>query len=154
MMLSWLLTRGLLTSRIRQAAGDGFAMNCLLEARLGAEHVREVSMSCYGVVWMFAHTRIPLDLLNFHPWLGKVGKSTLGEVLSARRDVKRRDFRYAKLHQDSWLTGRVSRQVRMPSQSLWARHSEFVIEKLSFDLYEIFMPAIGRREPKRIGDDV
>ena len=58
-MRSWLLTPGLLTQRIREAAGEGFAMHCLHEGLLDGEHVREIDMCCDGVVWMFAHTRIP-----------------------------------------------------------------------------------------------
>jgi chorismate-pyruvate lyase len=142
---SWLLTPGLLTQRIRDAAGDGFAMQCLHEGLLEGEHVREIDMSCDGVVWMFAHTRVPIATLKAQPWLGQIGARTLGEALAGRQNLTREDFRYTQLYPDSWLADRALRHARLPSQPLWVRHSGFTIDGSSFDLYEAFMPTIGRR---------
>ncbi len=144
-MRSWLLTPGLLTQRIREAAGEGFAMHCLHEGLLDGEHVREIDMCCDGVVWMFAHTRIPAATLNAHPWVGQIGNQTLGEALGGRENLKREDFRYAQLYPDSWLAERALRHAQLPPQPLWVRHSAFMLGDSPFDLYEAFLPAIGRR---------
>ncbi|MBM4217278.1 MAG: chorismate lyase [Gammaproteobacteria bacterium] len=144
-MRDWLLTPGLLTQRIREAAGDGFAMHCLREELLHGEHVREIDMCCDDVVWMFAHTRIPAPTLADHPWLGQIGDRTLGEVLVGRESVQREDFRYAQLYPESWLAERVLHHARLPRQPLWVRHSVFKIGASPFALYEAFLPAIGRR---------
>jgi len=144
-MRSWLLTPGLLTQRIRDAAGDGFAMHCLSEGPMGNEHVREIDMCCDGVVWMFAHTRVPAATVRAHPWLGQIGSRTLGEALAGRGNLKREDFRYAQLYPDSWLAERTLRHAQLPPQSLWVRHSAFVVGESPFDLYEVFLPAIGQR---------
>ncbi len=144
-MRSWLLTPGLLTQRIREAAGDGFAMHCLHEGLLDGEHVREIDMCCDGVVWMFAHTRVPVATLKAQPWLGQIGTRTLGEALADRQNLRREDFRYAQLYPDSWLTERALRHARLAPQPLWVRHSAFNVDGSPFDLYEAFLPTIGRR---------
>lgn len=142
---SWLLTPGLLTQRIREAAGAGFSMRCLHEGPMGKEHVREIDMCCNGVVWMFAHTRVPADTLSQHPWLGTIGESTLGEALADRRDVEREAFRYAQLYPDVWLAERVLTHASLAPQPLWMRHSAFRVGGRPFDLYEAFLPTIGQR---------
>jgi chorismate-pyruvate lyase len=144
-MRSWLLTPGLLTQRIREAAGDGFAMHCLHEGLLDGEHIREIDMCCDGVVWMFAHTRVPVATLKAQPWLGQIGTRTLGEALADRQNLRREDFRYAQLYPDSWLTERALRHARLAPQPLWVRHSAFNVDGSPFDLYEAFLPTIGRR---------
>jgi chorismate-pyruvate lyase len=74
----WLLTPGLLTQRIRAAAADQFSMRLLNERRCGDEFVREIDMSCDNTVWLFAHTRIPVDTAKRHDWLTRIGERTLG----------------------------------------------------------------------------
>lgn len=142
---SWLLTPGLLTQRIREAAGSGFSVNLLREGANGAEHVREIDMRCDGVVWMFAHTRVPAATLGMHPWLGTIGERTLGEVLADRKDLEREDFRYAQFYPDVWLADRVLQHSEIAAQPLWVRHSAFRIDGAPFDLYEVFLPSIGCR---------
>jgi len=143
---SWLLTPGLLTQRIREAAGDGFAMHCLRELQLGDEHIREIDMCCRDRVWMFAHTRVPAATLRAHPWLGKIGERTLGEALAGRKNFRRGDFRYARLQADAWLVTRALRHASLSPQPLWVRHSTFVVDQSPFDLYETFFPGIGQAE--------
>jgi len=142
---SWLVTPGLLTQRIREAAGEGFAMRLLREGPLGGEHVREIDMGCEGRVWMFAHTRVPATTLQAHPWLGHIADRTLGEALGGRTDVAREDFRYAQLYPDTWLAERVLRHAGLAPQPLWVRHSAFRVSGHPFDLYEAFLPGIGQR---------
>jgi chorismate-pyruvate lyase len=148
---SWLLTRGLLTARIREAAGDGFAMHCLREEAVGVEHVRETAMSCDGVVWMFAHTRMPSATVRHHPWLGRIGDRTLGEVLAGRSEVARGDLRYAMFPADSWLIERALRHAQIPARPLWVRHSPFIVGRSGFDLFEVFLPDIGAPHPGGLG---
>lgn len=143
---SWLLTPGLLTQRIREAAGDGFAMHCLSEQMIGDEHIREIDMCCGDQIWMFAHTRVPAATLCAHPWLGEIGERTLGEALAGRNNLQRDDFRYAQLQADTWLVARALHHAGLPPQPLWVRHSAFVVDHSSFDLYEAFFSAIGQAE--------
>ena len=146
---SWLLTPGLLTQRIREAAGDGFAMHCLHEGMIGDAHVREIDMSCDGVVWMFAHTRVPAATLQAQPWLGQIGHRTLGEALHGRDRLTREEFRYAQLYPDSWLADRALRHAGLTAQPVWVRHSAFIVDHAPFDLYEVFLPGIGQRVTDR-----
>lgn len=144
-MRGWLLTPGLLTQRIREAAGDGFAMQLLHEGAAGLEHVREIDMRCDDVVWMFAHTRIPQRTLEVAPWLAAIGRRTLGEAMADRAGLERADFRFAQLYPDAWLAARVLRHAQLAPQPLWVRHSAMRIHDAPFDLYEVFLPTIGRR---------
>ncbi|MBM4209287.1 MAG: chorismate lyase [Gammaproteobacteria bacterium] len=145
---SWLLTPGLLTQRIREAAGDGFAMHLLREARIGDEQIREIDMSCDNEVWMFAHTRIPATTLEAEPWLGRIGTRTLGEALEGRAMLTRESFRYAQFYPDIWLVARALAHAALAPQPLWIRHSALRMGAAPFDLYEVFLPNIGQRRPR------
>ena len=144
---SWLNTPGLLTQRIREAAGDGFSMHVLREERVGVDQVREIDMCCDGRVWMFAHTRIPANTLAAQPWLASIGARTLGEALAGRASLEREEFRFAQCYPDTPLAKRVLEHTGLPAQPLWVRHSAFRVAGEPFDLYEVFLPGIGvRRE--------
>lgn len=142
---SWLNTPGLLTQRIREAAGDGFAMHVLREQRIGDEQIREIDMSCDGRVWMFAQTRIPAATLAQQPWLAQIGTRTLGEALAGRATLERDEFRFAQCYPDTPLVQRALTHAGLPPQPLWARHSGFRVAGAPFDLYEVFLPGIGQR---------
>jgi chorismate-pyruvate lyase len=144
-LLSWLQTPGLLTERIRAAAGDAFNMQVLHEGLLQGEYVREITMSCAHEPWLFAHTRIPARTAEAHPWLIAIGRTTLGEALAARSDLQRAAPRYTRLEQ-SWVMQRALHTCGLITGNLWIRHSAFNLELYSFDLYEVFMPAIATAE--------
>jgi hypothetical protein len=44
---------------------------------------------------------------------------------------------------DTWLVGRALTHARLPAQNLWVRHSAFRADGAPFDLYEVFLPAMG-----------
>lgn len=144
---SWLLTPGLLTERIRAAAGSDFRLRVLHEGLLQGEHVREITMSRGNEPWLFAHTRIPSTTLATHPWLGVIGDTTLGEALAACGDIERTTPRFAMLGGDTWIVARALANAHLGQRNLWVRHSGFHLGREHFDLYEIFMPAIATAEP-------
>jgi chorismate--pyruvate lyase len=141
---SWLLTPGLLTQRIREAAGEGFSMRVLQETAAGSEHIREIEMGAEGVPWLFAQTRVPRSTLESHDWLSRIGKQTLGEALATREDISRAPFRYALLTADAGVVARALQRAALPPQPLWVRHSAFTAGGAPFDLYEVFLPQMGR----------
>lgn len=141
---SWLLTPGLLTQRIREAAGAGFSMRVLHEAAVGSEHIREIEMSVAGIPWLFAQTRIPRSTLESQDWLSRIGKQTLGEALATRSDISRAPFRYALLTPDAGVVTRALQTASLSPQPLWVRHSAFAVGGAPFDLYEVFLPQMGR----------
>lgn len=140
---SWLLTPGLLTERIRAAAGDQFRMQVLHEGVMQGEHVREITMSCADRLWLFAHTRVPAATLAAQPWLGQLGDTPLGSALAKREDLQRATPRYALLGEQAWVVARALRLAQLSPRNLWVRHSAFHIGPSPFDLYEIFLPGIG-----------
>ncbi len=142
---SWLLTPGLLTQRIRAAAGEDFSMSVLREQTTASGHEREIDMRCAGAVWLFAHTRIPAPTLSAQPWLGQIGNAALGEALAAHGDSKRSDFQYARCSADHWLVHRALQHASLTPQSLWVRRSVITVTGFAFSLYEVFLPAIGER---------
>lgn len=141
---SWLTTPGLLTERIRAAAGDRFRMQVRHEGLLQGEHVREITMSCADDLWLFAHTRVPADTRRTHPWLAQLGGTTLGEALAARQDLARAAPRYALLGTVSPIVEQALNLANLSPRNLWVRHSAFHLSDLPFDLYEIFLPGIGK----------
>lgn len=140
---SWLRTPGLLTQRIREAAGDRFVMRVLHEGPAGLDHVREIEMCCGDMPWLFAHTRIPAATLAAHAWLGAIGGITLGEALATRRDLERSAFHYALLTEDAYVVRRALLRAGMTPRPLWVRRSDFAVAGSPFALYEVFMPAMG-----------
>jgi len=140
----WLLTPGLLTQRIKAAAGAQFVMHLLDERRHGRSFIREIDMCCAGVVWLFAHTRVPEATAARHPWLTCIGERSLGEALAEHPELERAPFRYAKLYPDAWLLERALAHASLAPQPLWVRHSAFILPDGGFDLYEVFFPQLGR----------
>jgi chorismate-pyruvate lyase len=143
---SWLLTPGLLTQRIREAAGARFAMHVLREGPAAADgtHVREIDMCCGGEVWLFAHTRVPAATLAAQPWLAAVGARTLGEALADHDTVLEREpLRYATLGAEAWVVRCALAHAGLPPGNLWVRHAAFRAGGAPFDLYEAFLPGMG-----------
>ena len=144
---SWLLTPGLLTQRIREAAGTEFHMRVLREGRAGDAHVREIEMRCGSTPWLFAHTRIPADTVASQPWLAAIGGITLGEALATRGDLTRSPFHYALLTTEAWVVARATDHAGLAPRALWVRRSDFAVAGAPFALYEVFLPAMGVRTP-------
>ena len=151
---SWLLTPGLLTNRIREAAGDAYSMRVLHEgpapqaapvAPGGADHLREIEMRRGGDLWLFARTRVPAATLAAQPWLGRVGARTLGEALGEHgATLEREPFLYALLAADAPVVARACALAGAAPRALWVRRSEFRAGGAPFELQEVFLPGIGR----------
>ncbi len=142
---SWLLTPGLLTQRIRDAAGADYRMALVTARDEGAVgHVREIEMCRGEVVWMFARTTVPRATLDAHPWLATLGTTTLGEAMQAHGSrVTRSEFDYAKLYDDVTVVRRALERAGLAPQPLWVRRSVFTVDGLPLSLQEVFLPQIG-----------
>jgi chorismate-pyruvate lyase len=141
----WLLTPGLLTQRIKSAAGSAFVMHVLGEHLHEQVFIREIDMCCGMDVWLFAHTRVPRATALNHPWLTTIGDRSLGEALGEHGHVERAAFRYAKLQADVWLVERALRHAKVAPTPLWVRHSAFALGSDGFDLYEVFLPQLAQQ---------
>jgi chorismate-pyruvate lyase len=153
---SWLLTPGLLTQRIREAAGAAYSMRVLHEGPAphaadgvavgGApDHLREIEMRCGDALWLYARTRVPAATLAAQPWLGRVGARTLGEALGEHDAVLERDpFLYALLAADTPMVARACAVAGRAPRALWVRRSAFRAGGAPFELDEVFLPGIGR----------
>lgn len=151
LLRAWLCTPGLLTQRIREAAGDRFCMHLLCEARFGDEQVREIDMGLLERPWLFAHTRIPAATLLAAPWLATIGNRTLGEALAEHDELQRAPFRFALLGADATVVARALTHAQLATQTLWVRHSAFTLNGDRFDLYEVFLPGIGESSRTTVG---
>lgn len=154
---SWLSTPGLLTQRIREAAGEAYSMRVLHEGAAAAgsavralagatDHLREIEMRCGDALWLYACTRVPATTLAAQPWLGRIGMRTLGEALGERHTVIERDpFLYALLPADAPVVARACGLAGGAPQALWTRRSTFRADGAPFELDEVFLPGIGGR---------
>jgi chorismate--pyruvate lyase len=111
-LAAWLTDAGLLTERIREAAGAapsvrvveerlGFLtgeQQALLEAPAASCFVRQVELCGAGRPWVFAESLIPDHTLELHPWLAELGDSSLGATLAAIPGVSRGPFEFAPEH--------------------------------------------------------
>ncbi len=140
----WLRTPGLLTQRIRESAGEGFRMTLVAETTDGdGGHRREIEMGCGTTPWMFARTRVPRATVERHPWLARIGTTTLGEALQAHGPITRSEFDYAKLYDDVDVVRRALERAALPSQPVWVRRSTFHVDASPLTLLEVFLPQIG-----------
>jgi chorismate lyase len=142
---SWLLTPGLLTERIRDAAGAAYRMTLVYEGSVaGGDGRRDVEMSCGATLWMFARSQVPATTLARQPWLGQIGGVPLGAALAERAaGIERSEFSYALLQPDQELVAIALERARIAAQALWVRRSTFLIDGAPLHLREVFMPSIG-----------
>src|SRR4029077_20378845 len=105
----WLIGKGLLTLRLREACGARFSLRLVDQwsGLLSASHraalrlednaglFRDVEMCCGECVWVFSQTIVPDSTLALHPWLAELGDSALGETLSDLSGVERGSCEYA-----------------------------------------------------------
>jgi chorismate-pyruvate lyase len=137
----WLIGKGLLTLRLREACGARFALRLVDQwtGLLSASHkaalktedtaglFRDVEMCCGDTVWVFGQTLIPDSTLCVHPWLAELGDSALGETLADLSGVERSSFEYAWLPTGEAVTTRALRDAEIKPAGLWARRARVAL---------------------------
>ncbi len=105
--------------------------------------LREVQLSCDGVICVFAHSVIPHASLR-GPWrgLGRLGNRPLGGALFADPRVKRTHLQFKPLHAHHPLFQRASAHLAAPPCSLWARRSVFRLGRARLLVTEVFLPEL------------
>ena len=154
----WLIGKGLLTLRLKEACGERFALRLvdqwtglLTAAHKSALRVpdnaglfRDVEMCCGEQVWVFAQTIMPDSTLCAHPWLAELGETALGETLSDLSGLERSSYEYAWLPAEEPVTARALRDAEVRPAGLWARRSRLSLRSAPLLIQELFLPAIGR----------
>jgi chorismate-pyruvate lyase len=157
-MRPWLIGKGLLSVRMKDACGEKFAAHLvdqwtgLLSAELktclkvgdSAGLFRDEEFSSGGQVWVFAQTVVPDSTLSVHPWLGELGDSPVGEILSDLTGVERSSYEYAWLPAENPLTARALHDTDLSPPGLWARRSRILLRGSAMLSQEAFLPAMGR----------
>jgi chorismate--pyruvate lyase len=154
----WLIGKGLLTLRLREACGERFAM-CLVDqwtGLLSASHkaalrteddaglFRDVEMCCGHSVWVFGQTVVPDRTLCLHPWLAELGDGALGETLADLSGVERSPYEYAWLPTEEAVVARALREAEIKPAGLWARRARIALRGAPLLTQELFLPAMGR----------
>jgi len=156
-MRPWLIGKGLLSVRMKDACGEKFAAHLVDQwtGLLDSEHksclkvadpaalFRDEELSCGAHVWVFAQTVVPDSTLCIHPWLGELGDSPLGEVLGDLSGVERSSYEYARLPAAHPLAARALRDTDLSPAGLWARRSKILLRGLPMLSQEAFLPAMG-----------
>jgi chorismate--pyruvate lyase len=154
----WLIGKGLLTLRLKEACGERFALRLVDQwtGLLSASHkaalriednaglFRDVEMSCGDLVWVFGQTIIPDTTLCVHPWLAELGDSALGETLNELSGVERSPYEYAWLPTEEAVTARALRDAEIKPAGLWARRTRIALRGVPLLTQELFLPAMGR----------
>jgi chorismate-pyruvate lyase len=154
----WLIGKGLLTLRLKEACGERFALRLVDQwtGLLSASHkaalrsednaglFRDVEMSCGDLVWVFGQTIIPDTSLCLHPWLAELGDSALGETLNELSGVERSPYEYAWLPSEEPVTARALRDAEIKPAGLWARRARITLRGAALLTQELFLPAMGR----------
>ena len=157
-MRPWLIGKGLLTQRLRDACGERFSLRLAEQwtGLLNPEHksslrtadqaglFREVELCCGEQVWVFVQTVVPDSTLCVHPWLAELGESALGETLSGLSGVERSSYEYAWLPVEEAVTARALRGAEIKPAGLWARRSRVSLRGAPLLMQELFLPAMGR----------
>ena len=154
----WLIGKGLLTQRLREACGERFALRLVDQwtGLLSASHkaalrtednaglFRDVEMCCGHSVWVFGQTIVPDSTLCLHPWLAELGDSALGETLTVLSSVERSAYEYAWLPTEEAVTARALRDAEIKPAGLWARRARIALRGAPLLTQELFLPAMGR----------
>ncbi|MGB8327806.1 MAG: chorismate lyase [Steroidobacteraceae bacterium] len=140
---SWLTEDGLMTARMRAAGGAAFRLNVIGEATDATGHLRAIELLCGDRVWLYAETRVPAPTLARHPWLARIGKAALGEVLAARTDLARDPFEFARELPESQVVSRALERAGLTAQPLWVRRTRYQVGGAPFVLREVFFPGTG-----------
>jgi chorismate--pyruvate lyase len=154
----WLIGKGLLTVRLRQACGERFALRLVDQwtGLLSASHkaalrsednaglFRDVEMYCGDYVWVFGQTIVPDSTLCVHPWLAELGDSALGETLNELSGIERSSYEYAWLPTEEAVTARALRDAEIKPAGLWARRARITLRGAPLLTQELFLPAMGR----------
>ncbi len=157
-MRPWLIGKGLLSVRMQDACGARFGAHLVDQwtGLLSGDHkaclkvgdsaglFRDEELSCDGQVWVFAQAVVPDSTLSMHPWLGELGDSPLGEMLSDLSGVERSSYEYAWLPAEDAMIARALRGADLRPAGLWARRSRILLRGLPMLSQEAFLPAMGR----------
>ena len=154
----WLIGKGLLTLRLREACGERFAMRLVDQwtGLLSASHkaalrtednaglFRDVEMCCGHSVWVFGQTVVPDPTLCLHPWLAELGDAALGETLADLSGVERSPYEYAWLPTEEAVVARALREAEIKPAGLWARRARIALRGAPLLTQELFLPSMGR----------
>jgi chorismate--pyruvate lyase len=154
----WLIGKGLLTLRLREACGARFALRLVDQwtGLLSASHkaalrlednaglFRDEEMCCGENVWVFGQAIVPDSTLSLHPWLAELGDSALGETLSDLSGVERYSYEYAWLPTQETVTARALRDAEIKPAGLWARRARVTLRGAPLLTQELFLPSMGR----------
>jgi chorismate-pyruvate lyase len=154
----WLIGKGLLAQRMKDACGERFASRPLeqwtgllsnsqksyLRVADTAGLFRDAELCCADQVWVFVQSVIPDSTLCVHPWLAELGDSSLGEMLSGLSGVEHSTYEYAWLPAGDALTARALRGAEVTPSGLWARRSRVLLRGVPLLTQEAFLPATGR----------
>lgn len=133
----WLLDRGSLTTRLRQAPG-ALQVRCLQEASAANGGLRQVLLCKDDIPWVWGITCFDPAFLLRWPTLLQQGSQPLGDWLFTA-GLSRSALRGADLAQEAaWQPFCQSLAWRGP---LWARHCRWQDGEIGLHLYEIFLPA-------------
>lgn len=156
-MQGWLTYQGLLSTRMRELFGKGFALRVRQEwdidsdanvsTRLGCAdgpfRVREIEIWNGKQRAMFAQSYFPSFTLGQQPWLSKLGDASLGERLAVVPGVTRGPLEFKRL-----VTGDpLSRAANTAASVVWARRSVFSVDGAPLLVTEVFLPELERWKP-------
>lgn len=149
---TWLSTPGLLTQRLRAAAGDAFRFEALREYSTAAAHIREVALRAGTEVWVVGRSTIPLAGLHRAAWLTAVGSMPIGEALQARRgSLDRSPFEFCRMPAGHEFVRLAIQIMGINEPALWVRRSVFDVDGVHLEVHEAFNPAIGLSGPAARG---
>jgi chorismate lyase len=153
----WLIGQGLLSERLREIGGDGYALKVACEytavlapieradlgTQAGAGLVREVALQVGGKTWVYAQTLVPDDTLKQFPWLGELGEAPIGQVMAGLSGVERRPYEFVRLPFAHPLAQRALEWMDERPDWLWARRALWRLRGSPVLVQEIFCPGIG-----------
>jgi chorismate--pyruvate lyase len=155
---SWLIGKGLITSRMKSACTERFAARLIDQwsGKLEGSHLsplrvtdaaglfRDVELCCGDQVWVFEQSIIPDSTLCAHSWLAELGDTELGETLASLSKVERGTHEYAWLPVAQPVTARALREAEVRPAGLWARRHRVALRGAPLLIQELFLPVVGR----------
>lgn len=106
---------------------------------------REVEIYSENTIWMFARTVIPQQTLTGNErQLQHLKTRSLGSVLFKYPDLIRSEFDFFCIESNSAWHKKITKDLSMKINELWARSSLFTVSDKSLLLTEVFFPGVEK----------
>ncbi len=157
-ILSWLIDRGSLTSRLQEKSNGAFRVHVLSQSYHSPHtherrvlklesgrwcFIRQVHLLCNHIPVVYARTVIPIaSLTGPELRLTQLGTKSLGGLLFSKQNMIRDELQIACITRHQGLYREAVDKTGLTPENIWGRRSAFYLNRKKLLVSEIFLPTI------------